>query len=111
MGAVKRDREKEREGEKADMYCGCLMTGKEEKKKEHSREAGEMVRERCSDRMRKPCERRSVRECCEGERDSVTSKKPVAADTERGTDPVAPPLWVNNHHKPWLCLMNPLPMS
>lgn len=42
---------------------------------------------------------------------SVTSKKPVAGDTEHGTDPVAPPLWVNNHHKPWLFLMNPLPMS
>lgn len=32
MGAVKRDSEREREGEKVDMYCGCLMTGKERKK-------------------------------------------------------------------------------
>lgn len=93
------------------MYCGCLMTGKERKKNREQQE-GEMWRERCSDRMRKPRERRSVTECCKGTRDSVTSKKPVAADTEHGTtDPVAPPLWVNNHHKPWLCLMNPLPMS
>lgn len=91
------------------MYCGCLMTGKE--KKGESSKKGEMWKERCSDRMRKPRERRNMRECCKGNRDSVTSKKPVAADTQHGTDPVAPPLWVNNHHKPWLCLMNPLPMS
>lgn len=65
---------------------------------------------RCSDRMRKPWERRRVREYCK-KKEAVTSKKPVAAGTERGTDPVAPPLWVNNHHKPRLCLMNPLPMS
>ena len=69
---------------------------------------GEMCKERCSDRMRTHGEKC---ECCKGNRDSVTSKKPVAADTEHATDPVAPPLWVNNHHKPWLCLMNPLPMS
>lgn len=47
----------------------------------------------------------------QGNRHSVTSKKPVAGDTERAADPVAPPSRVNNHHKPWLCLMNPLPMS
>lgn len=38
-------------------------------------------------------------------------KKPVAADTELRTDPGPPPFWVNNHHKPWLRLMNPLPAS
>lgn len=40
------------------MYCGCLMTG-EEKKGENSK-MGEMCKERCSDRMRKPMEKRSV---------------------------------------------------
>lgn len=29
MGAVQRDSEREGNGERADMYCGCLMTGKE----------------------------------------------------------------------------------
>lgn len=110
MGAVKRDREREGEGEKADMYCGCLMTGRERKKLEEQQK-GEMWRERCSDRMRKTQGEEKCERVLQGNRDSVTSKKPLAADTERGTDPVAPPLWVNNHHKPWLCLMNPLPMS
>lgn len=49
--------------------------------------------------MRKPWERRSVREYWK-RKATVTSKKPVAAGTECGTDPVAPPLWLNNHHKP-----------
>lgn len=61
---------------------------------------------RCSD---SPRESRSVRGCFKRE-ETASSKKPVAAGTERA-DPVAPPLWVNNHHKPWLALMNPLPMS
>lgn len=108
-GGEERQRKRGREGEKADIYCGCLMTGREQE------QGGEMWRERCSDRMRKPREREKCEsECCgarRGGEDSETSKKPVAGDTERGADPVAPPLWVNNHHKPWLCLMNPLPMS
>lgn len=41
MGAVKRDREREGKGEKADMYCGCLMTAKGKKKRESSK------REKC----------------------------------------------------------------
>lgn len=44
MGAVKRDREREEEGEKADIYCGCLMTGKEIKKRES------ITREKCGGR-------------------------------------------------------------
>lgn len=67
---------------------------------------GEVLRQNKKTRGEKKCER-----VLQGNRDSVTSKKPVAADKERGADPVAPPLWVNNHHKPWLCLMKPLPMS
>lgn len=68
---------------------------------------GEVLRQNEKTLGEEKCER-----VLQGNRDSVTSKKPVAADTEHGTDPVAaPPLWVNNHHKPWLCLMNPLPMS
>lgn len=104
MGAVKRDRQKkEREREKADMYCGCLMTEKRRKGQQHKGECG---RRRYSDKNEKT---RGEEKCEKG--NSVTSKKPVAADTELGTDSVSPPLWVNNHHKPWLCLMNPLPMS
>ncbi len=72
MGAVKRDREKEGEREKADMYCGCLMTGREKKKT--GREAGEMVRERCSDRMRKTLSEEKCERVLGGKRDSVTSK-------------------------------------
>ena len=67
---------------------------------------GEVLRQNEKTRGEEKCER-----LLQGKRHSVTSKKPVAADTERGTDLVAPPLWVNNHHKPWLCLMNPLPVS
>lgn len=37
MGAAKRDREREGEREKADMYCGCLMTGKRGENKEARR--------------------------------------------------------------------------
>lgn len=33
MGAVKRDSERKGKGESADVYCGCLMTGKEKKRK------------------------------------------------------------------------------
>lgn len=60
MGAARRDRE--REGEKADMYCGCLMTGKEEKKSSE--------REKCGGRgaqtERENPGRGEVRECWEG---------------------------------------------
>lgn len=45
---------------------------------------------RCLDRMRKPWERRSVRDYWK-RKATVASKKPVAAGTESGTDPVAPP--------------------
>ncbi|CAB1456279.1 unnamed protein product [Pleuronectes platessa] len=48
-----------------------------------------MWRERCW--RRRPVERRSTR-VLQGSRDSVTSKRPVAGDTERATDPLAPPL-------------------
>lgn len=57
-------------------------------------------------------EKRRAKEKCERlfEGTSLTSK-----ESERGTDlvppPPAPPLWVNNHHKPGFCLMNPPPMS
>lgn len=100
---MERYREREGKKEKADMYCGRVMTGMEEEKPGRQKEGGMW---RCSDR---PQEGKSVRECCKRE-ETLSSKKPVASGTECA-DPVAPPLRVNNHHKPWLCLMNPLPMS
>lgn len=45
MGAVKRDREREGEGENADTYCGCLMTGREGEIKGRRRNVkGEVLR-------------------------------------------------------------------
>ena len=55
-----------------------------------SSEEGGMCRERCSDRMRETRGEQKCESVAKGNRDSVTSKKPVAADTEHGTDPVAP---------------------
>lgn len=100
VGATERDRKKEGSEEKADMYCGCVMTGMEDKKNRKG-ERGRMWR--CLD---SPQRRKSVRECCKRE-GKVSSKKPVA----ECADPVAPSSMVNNHHKPWLRLMNPPPIS
>lgn len=100
---------KEREGGSESRYVLWVSNDRESKKKKKAARGrnveGEVLRQNEKTREQK-CERVLQRK-----RDSVTSKKPVAADTERGTDPVPPPPWVNNHHKPWLCLMNPLPMS
>lgn len=97
------DREREGKEEKADMYCGRVCHGWRKTNQEGRK------REECGGAPIVPGRGRSVRECLQNE-ETVSSKKPVAAGAERA-DPVAPPLWVNNHRKPWLGLMNPLPMS
>lgn len=68
MGAVKRDREREEEGEKADIYCGCLMTGKEIKNGRASQGRnveGEVLRQNEKILGEEKCERRVL----QGKRD------------------------------------------
>lgn len=93
MGVAKRDRESERvkeEGERKQQHCNVLWVsndGEREKTESGEREReGARERGRCSDGMRKPRETRSVR-VLQGNRHSVTSKKPVVGDTERSSDP------------------------
>lgn len=78
VGAMERDRKRKGKEEKADMYCGCVMTGMEDGKNRKA-ERGRNV-----DSLQG---RKSVRECKREE--TVSSKKPVAAGTECA-DPVAP---------------------
>lgn len=74
---------REGKGEKADMYCGCLMTAKEEERKKT-----EKHRDGDKRRVLRQNERTLGEEKCERK---DTSKKPIAVGTERGSDPVHPP--------------------